>query len=164
MVESDNNNIVVSDLKNEFENFEDYLINKQEGDKNEILIKDKFEESKKTDNKNEDDLNEERQLLKYYEEDKEEKKNLVNILNKISNKLTTDGNENKTIDEIYNENSNEDNFNINSLLTIKKEKSAFCFIFLFLFYTSIFNYHQFIRNFSINNNNEFYFNNFKKIN
>ena len=74
MVESDNNNIVVSDLKNEFENFEDYLINKQEGDKNEILIKDKFEESKKTDNKNEDDLNEERQLLKYYEEDKEEKK------------------------------------------------------------------------------------------
>ena len=133
MVDNDNNNIVVLDLKNEFGNFENNLINKQEGDKNEILIKDKFEESKKTDNKNEDNLNEERQLLKYYEEDKEEKKNLVKILNKISNKLTTDGNENKTIDEIYNENSNEDKFNINSLLIIKKEKSAFYLFFYFYF-------------------------------
>ena len=133
MKESDNNNIVALDLKNEFENFGNNLINKQEGDKSELLIKDNFEESKKIDNKNEGDLNEERQLLKYNEEDKEEKKNLVNILNKISNKLTTDGNENKTIDEIYNENSNEDKFNINSLMVIKKEKSAFCLFFYFYF-------------------------------
>ena len=133
MKESDNNNIIVLDLKNEFENCANNLINNQEGDKKEILIKDKFEESKKIDIKNEDDLNEERQSLKYYEEDKEEKNNLVNILNKISNKLKADGNENKTIDEIYKENSNEGEFNINSLLEIKKERSAFCLYFYFYF-------------------------------
>ena len=133
MEESDNNNIVVLDLKNEFENFENNLINKKEGDKNELLIEDNFEENKEIDNKNEDILNEERQLLKNYEEDKEEKKNLVNILNKISNKLTTEGNENKTFDEIYNEISNEEKFNINSLVTIKKEKSAFSLFFYFYF-------------------------------
>ena len=74
MEESDNNNIVVLELKNKFENCENNLINKQEGDKNELLIKDNFEENKEIDNKNEDALNEERQLLKHYEEGKEEKK------------------------------------------------------------------------------------------
>ena len=58
---------------------------------------------------------------------------IYDILNKISNKLTTDENENKTIDEIYYENSNENKFDLNSFFTIKKEASTFCLFFYFYF-------------------------------
>lgn len=130
MEESNNNEII---LKNELENNEDYLVNNLEEDKIEILIKDNFEETKNIDKRNKDDNYEEKQYLKYYEEDKEEKKNLANILNKISNKLTIDDNENKTIDGIFQEDSKDEKCNFNSLFTIKKEKSISSLYFSFYF-------------------------------